>query len=427
MVSSLTVERRSLKRRGIRSIATLAVMGMALAACGAESDDSDGTSSSPGGAAQEVLIGGLWPLSGPYAFNGEAVVAGANAAVEDINEAGGISSLGGAKVRLEVADAGGTPQTATAAANRLLGSEDVLAVAGSWASALTLAASEVTERRGIPMVSESFADDVTGRDGFSHTFSYAPPSSQLGPLLVDASLNSLRDGGVEVERAAIIGDNSPGGTPLQEALVETLSGEGVEVALYEQWTPPLQDASGIAQKIASADAQVIYLIAFSFNDVSSLIRDIRARGITAPIIQSGGQGVLPQWRDVGDSIIGMSSMIYTNPLSKSTELANSIAERSGEDYVWQDQIGGYAAISIIAAALEQAGSANPEDINKALHELDLDSGPVVELLPNTTFTFDESGRVAPPTSVLAQWQEVDGALVPCTVYPAEVAVCQAQW
>ena len=89
-------------------------------------------------------------------------------------------------------------------------------------------------------------------------------------------------------------------------------------------------------------------------------------------------------RGDADSIIGMSSMIYTNPLSKSTELANSIAERSGEDYVWQDQIGGYAAISIIAAALEQAGSANPEDINKAwrdtgLYDEDGDARPVLDV------------------------------------------------
>lgn len=423
MVLSLITEPRSLTRRGVRSIATVAILGLALASCGS---DNGGTSPQEG-EAEEVVIGGLWPLSGPFAFNGQAVVAGAEAAVADINEEGGIASLDGATLRLEVADTGGTPQTATAAANRLLGTAEFSAVAGSWASALTLAASEVTERRALPMVSESFADDVTERQGFSHTFSYAPPSSQIAPLLVDASISALEEGGIDVQRAAIVGDNSPGGTPLQEALVDTLTAEGIDVPLYEQWTPPLQDASAIAEKIATADAEVIYLIAFSFNDVSSLIRDIRARGITAPIIQSGGQGVLPQWRDVGDSVIGMSSMIYTNPLSKSTELADSIAERSGEDYVWQDQIGGYVAVAIIAAALEDAASTAPEDVNTALHELDLDSGTVVDLLPTTNFTFDDNGRVAPPTSVLAQWQEVDGILVPCTVYPADVAVCQGRW
>ena len=422
-VTKTRQRRNSTTVRGVAS-AALVALSLALAGCGSTADSSSPTSAAGGG---EVLVGGLWPQSGAFAFNGKAVIAGAKAAVEDINGAGGIKSLGGAKIKLEVGDAGGTPQTATAAATRLVGSGQLSAMAGSWASALTLAASEVTERRGIPMVSESFADDVTGRSGFSHVFSYAPPSSRMSPLIIESTLSALSDGGIDVKKAVVIGDNSPGGTPLQKALVADLGTKGVDVGIYEQWTPPLQDASGIAQKVGAAQPDAIFLIAFSFADVSSLIKEIRARGITAPIIQSGGQGVLPQWRDVGDSVIGMSSLIYTNPLKKSPELSKSIAERSGEDYAWQDQLGGYVAISIIAEALEKAASKDPEAVNKALHALDLSSGPVVDLLPGKTFKVADNGRVDPPTAVLAQWQKVDGKLVPCTVYPADVAVCEGKW
>ena len=391
----------------------------ALAGCGSGSttgEDSD-----------EIVVGGLWPLSGQFAYNGEAVLAGARAAVDDINEAGGIKSLDGATLRLEEADAGASAQTATAAANRLVSQRGVSAIAGAWSSALTIAASEVTERRGVPMVTESFADDVTAREGFSHIFGYAPPSSQLATLMADAVVGSLESTGGALTKVAIVGDNSPGGTPLQEGLVDALESRGIDVALYEQWTPPLQDASGVAQKIANADAQAVLLIAFSFNDVSSLVKQVRARGVDVPIIQSGGQGIVPQWRQVGKSIEGMSSFVYTNPLSKSKELTDSIAEATGEDYVWQDQIGGYVSISLIAAALEGAGDASPEAVTKALDELDLSSGAAVDLLPMKSVSFDDSGRIDTMASVLAQWQTVDGELVPCTVYPTDVAVCKGQW
>lgn len=410
----------SLKRTKLAaSFALLGVTGGLLAACGSGA----GAGSSDG----DIVVGGLWPLSGQYAYSGKAVLAGAEAAVEDINAAGGIKALDGRKIRLESADAGTSAQTATAAANRLLSSGDVSAVAGAWSSALTIAASEVTERRGVPMVSESFADDVTAREGFSHVFGYSPPSSQTATLMADAVVGSLESTGKKLETVAVVGDNSPGGTPLQEALIKDLEGRGVKVAAYEQWTPPLQDASGVAQKIASANADAVLLVAFSFNDVSSLVKQVRARGVTTPIIQSGGQGVLPQWLQVGDSIEGMSSFVYTNPLSKDPELTASIAESTGDDYVWQDQIGGYIAVTLIADALEAAGDSDPEAVTKALAGLKLDSGAVVDLLPMDEFSFDDNGRVKARGSVLAQWQKVDGKLVPCTVFPVDVAECKGQW
>ena len=54
----------------------------------------------------EVKIAFIAPLSGPWARQGELMKKGADLAVEDINAAGGIKALGGAKLRLAVADAG---------------------------------------------------------------------------------------------------------------------------------------------------------------------------------------------------------------------------------------------------------------------------------------------------------------------------------
>ncbi|MGA7101947.1 MAG: ABC transporter substrate-binding protein, partial [Pseudolabrys sp.] len=55
---------------------------------------------------QEVKIGLIAPMSGPWARQGELMLKGANLAIDDINTQGGIKSLGGAKVKLLVFDAG---------------------------------------------------------------------------------------------------------------------------------------------------------------------------------------------------------------------------------------------------------------------------------------------------------------------------------
>ena len=99
----------------------------------------------------EVKIALIAPLSGPWARQGDLVKKGAEMAVDDINNAGGIKSLGGAKLKLVVADTGDTPEKAKNAAQRLLSQEpDLVAGEGAWLSSFTLAVTEVTERADLP-------------------------------------------------------------------------------------------------------------------------------------------------------------------------------------------------------------------------------------------------------------------------------------
>ena len=137
----------------------------------------------------EVVVGTVWPMSGTFSFVGSAEIAGATKAVEDINAAGGIESLCGATLRLAVYDAGGSAEDAATAVERLLDDEpDVSAIAGSWLSSFSLAATEVSERAGIPFITESFADSVTDREGFSHVFAYSPPASAIKGLILAAGV-----------------------------------------------------------------------------------------------------------------------------------------------------------------------------------------------------------------------------------------------
>ena len=223
-------------------------------------------------------------------FVGSAEIAGATKAVEDINAAGGIESLCGATLRLAVYDAGGSAGDAATAVERLLDDEpDVSAIAGSWLSSFSLAATEVSERAGIPFITESFADSVTDREGFSHVFGYAPPASAIKGLILDAIQPGLDQAGITMETVAVVGSTSAAAVPLQEALLAEFSERGIEVAVTDTWAPGgLDDPSGVATKIANADVDVIFNIAFAFSDVSGLQNELIARGVTAPVVQNGG-------------------------------------------------------------------------------------------------------------------------------------------
>lgn len=376
----------------------------------------------------EVVIGAIWPQSGPFAFAGQASLIGAEAAVAAINEGGGIESLCGAMLSIASYDAGATAEDGASAVELLLSNQpDVPIVLGAWLSSITLSATEVTEREGIPWLSDSFADEVTERAGFTHVYSIAPPSSLIKDLLLQAVDAGFADAGVALERVALVGDNTAAAVALQGALTTELGGRGVEVAVSEQWAPGLDDASGIATKISTADVDAVFLISYSFADVQLVTSALHARGVTAPIIQNGGQGLLPAWRDLGDGIIGISTFVTANPVAGGEEIAATLAAAAGEDFARQDHLVGYELVQVAAAALEAAGTTDREAINEVLRTTTFGGEQLTAAVATESISFDEHGRVAEPFGVLAQWQRVDGELVPCTIWPAEFAQCEPQW
>lgn len=376
----------------------------------------------------EVVIGAVWPQSGPFAFAGEASLVGANAAVDDINEAGGIRSLCDAPLTLASHDGGASAEDAASAVEALLSDEgDVPIVIGSWLSSLTLAATEISEREGIPWISDSFADEVTAREGFSHVYSIAPPSSVIKDLLLESVGEGLSSAGIELTSVALLGDNTAAAVALQDELTAEFENSGVEIAVSEQWAPGLDDASGIAANTSSADVDAVFLISFAFSDVQLVVSELRSRGVDVPIIQNGGQGLLPAWRDLGDSIVGMTTFVTANPIAGSEDIAAVLAEAAGEDFARQDHLVGYELVRVAAAAIDAAGSTDREEINEVLQTMSFSDPDLVAAVATDEISFAEGGRVAEPFGVLAQWQEVDGEFVPCTIWPAEFALCEPAW
>ena len=94
-----------------------------------------------------VRIGVLHPVTGALAYSGQQCREGALMAIEDINKAGGIKSLGGAKIEALLADAQSTPQAGAAEIEKL-NEAGVSAVVGAFASAICLATTQAATCAG---------------------------------------------------------------------------------------------------------------------------------------------------------------------------------------------------------------------------------------------------------------------------------------
>ena len=146
-------------------------------------------------APDEVVIGVIYPLSGPVAQAGIDAVAALNTAVEIINgesdlnvplaKGKGLPNLGGAKIRIVVADHQGKPDIGQGEAERMITQEGVHAMYGAYYSSVTAAGSQVAERHQIPWVNgESTSPKLTKR-GFKWFFRTTPHDGEFTQVMFE--------------------------------------------------------------------------------------------------------------------------------------------------------------------------------------------------------------------------------------------------
>src|SRR5512145_2141990 len=137
----------------------------------------------------DVEVGLIAPLSGPWARQGQVMKMAADLAIDTINRQGGIKSLGGAKLKLTVFDAGDSVEKAKNAAQRMVAeAPQLIGATGAYLSSFTLAVTEVTERAQLPVLTFSYSDLITAR-GFKYVFQ----TSATGDQQAEGSLPALME------------------------------------------------------------------------------------------------------------------------------------------------------------------------------------------------------------------------------------------
>lgn len=202
---------------------------------------------------QEVKVGLLVPLSGLYARPGQVMRMGAEMAIDHINAQGGVKSLGGAKLKLVVVDSGDSTEKAKNAAQRMVAQEtDMVAATGAYLSSFTLAATEVTERAKLPMLTLSYSDLITSR-GFNYVFQTSATAAAQAEMSLPVMIKLAEANGPRPKTVAIITDNTGASVasvkPMRERLLKEL---GLQLVVDETFTPPLADATPLIQKLRSA-------------------------------------------------------------------------------------------------------------------------------------------------------------------------------
>ena len=379
--------------------------------------------------AKEVKIAMLVPLSGPWARTGLLEQMGARMAIEEINAAGGIKSMGGAKLTLVEYDAGDSAEKAKNAAQRMVAQEPDLAGGfGAWLSSFTLAVTEVTERADLPWLTLSYSDLITGR-GFKNVFQTSPTANlQAEELIPTVMALAEKTTGKRPTKVAIIGDNTASSVSfLKQMREKSLPDAKLTIVLDQIYTPPLSDATSLVQPVRSARPDFVLLQSTAVPDDKILMDkfgEYSLAGGKLPLIGGGGHWAVPELlKTVGPELLqGLMVGLANWPGKGQEALIKRFMERTGEPWFGHDSIFAYGHTMILKEALEKAGTGDRVKVAEAIRNMDMTTGPA-QLFPGGRIKFDEKGRRVGAELVIVQWQNGK----PVTIFPRETAAAEPIW
>jgi len=380
-------------------------------------------------AAKDIEIALLVPLTGPWAREGILERMGAEMAVDDVNAAGGVKALGGAKLKLLVFDTQDTAEKAKDAAQRMLAQNpDLVGGMGCWLSTFTLAATEVTERAQLPWLTLSYSDAITNR-GFHYVFQTSPTADKqatdMVPIIMKLAESST---GKRPTKVAIIGDNTAASVSfLKPIRAHVLKDAGLTAVIDKIYTPPLADATTLVQPVRSARPNFVLLLSTNVPDDKLLIDAFSEFGMGGgklPLIGNGGHWATPELlKTTGADILqGMIVGLANWPGKEQATLGQRFVKRTGEPWFGHDSIFPYAHVMILKQALEMAGAADRLKVADAIRRMDMTDGPAL-FFPGHHLKFDDKGRRVDAELVVVQWQSGR----PVTIFPQEMAIAKPIW
>jgi branched-chain amino acid transport system substrate-binding protein len=342
-----------------------------------------------GGAAQaEIVIATAGPMTGQYAIFGEQMQKGAQQAVKDLNEAGGVL---GEQLVLQVGDDACDPKQAVAVANQMV-NEGVVFMAGHFCSGSSIPASAVYNEEGVLQISPASTNPQLTEQGFDNVFRTCGRDDQQGQV----AANYVVDNNVG-SKIAVLHDKTAYGKGLADEFKKQLNARGVEEVMYEAITAGDKDFTALITKMKEAGVDLIYLGGYH-TEAGLIARQAKEQGINATMMSGDALVTDEYWAITGDT--GQGTLMTFSPDPRNIPAAAAVVEEfeaagfDPEGYTLYT----YATIQVWAEAAEQAGSTDLDAVLEQLH-----SNQFETVLG--TISFDDKGDVEGENYVMYEWAD----------------------
>jgi branched-chain amino acid transport system substrate-binding protein len=415
--------------------ASIVVVVLVAAAC-----TSSGSGEAPS-SATEVKVGVLVPsgkAAGVEALRGAqlaaALVNGEEGSVPLLRvTTGGLRGLGGAKLTVVEADTKSQPTRGSAEAVRLVTQDQVVALVGAYDTAVTAAASQRTERLGIPFVNGDSPTGYLTERGLDWFFRTGPTDRMFGEAFL-STLKEQQAGRSQTGRIAIIYATDELGNGLHAVTTQLAAEGGYEVVPknpdgtggvgFRSGTP---DLTAAVEAVRAAEPDAVFLVASSPTDASRLLDAFGRLAYTPPGIFTFGGGFLDQnvLNAAGPNGEGLLfSAAWSREVAGRNPAAKPVMDLYEERFnapMGEVAAGSFTAVLTLATAIDNAGSTDPQRVRAALINLDLPGRSTI--MPWSGVRFDASRQNARASGAVEQ--RVQGSLR--VVFPSEIAQAGAIW
>ncbi|MGE4164136.1 MAG: ABC transporter substrate-binding protein [Vicinamibacterales bacterium] len=384
-------------RRGVLAAATAA--SLLAAACGGDDGDSADGGGAPTG--DTILIGTSLPLTGQLGSFGPLLEAGYEAAIDDVNAAGGLK-VGDKtyQVELKVVDNKSDGNQAASQARELVLSDQVVAMLGAVTPPLSIPLSVAAEQNKVPMVSTATPIQAWlggNKDGWHYAFDAFFDENHMTDLQFNAA--DLVDTNKKV---ALFTDLEEDGKVMGGMWVDKAPEFGYEIVSHAEFAVGTTNFSAQIEEAKKAQAEVVISQVVP-PDAISLLKQMKAAGYQPKVmfIEKGSSfGAWPQASEgLGDGI--MVAAYFAEGLDLPNE-AEMLAKFSKDGSVNPD-VGGsvlaYSAARVLMDGISQAGSTDSDAIVAALEKLEGD-------YPFGHVDFGDDHAAATPT-FMGQWVGAD--------------------
>ncbi len=313
----------------------------------------------------EVKIGFNVPLTGFAAADGKSALNGAELAVAQANDAGGIN---GTKIKLVVYDDQASPKESVPIAQKLIQKDKVvIGISGSY-SGSTRAAAGVFQENKTPYISAyAVHPGITKAGDFVFRTSFVGEvQGRAGAKLIGESLGK--------KKVSLIVLKNDFGKSLARGFKEASSKFGINIASEYEYSIKDRQFGPIVSKVKSDKPDAIYATGYFFT-AGPLVSQLRAAGVNVPIIGQEGydsQVFIKIAKKAAEGVIITTSLDRDSKSKVTQDFIKAFEERAKHKV---DMVGASAhtAVSVAVAALRKAGIEDKAAIRKAISETSLEA------------------------------------------------------
>ena len=315
---------------------------------------------------ETIKIGGMAPLTGALAIYGVTTTNGAELAVKEINENGGIL---GKKIEYIMLDTKGDSTEAVMAYNKLV-DEKVAGIIGEITSKPTLAVAEVAVQDNMPLITPTGTQvDIT--EAGPNVFRVCFTNPYQGKVLAITSKERLGADTV----AVMLNNSSDYSDGITKAFIEESEKLGMKVMGVEGYSDGDKDFRPQLTKLAAMNPDVV-LIPEYYEQAALIATQAREVGVKSIFVGSDGWDGIDKTLDKS-SYSAIENSYFTNHFSmedQSEKIQNFL-----KDYreIYKEDPSafsalGYDAIYMMKSAIEKAGTTDKQKIVDALKGIEYD-------------------------------------------------------